>query len=165
MFIPFGDGGADLVRLRFQACEKFSDSLPQAKEKEEASNMAVVLLMPQKPAGATPDAQVQAAKAIIRDWMSRMAEIGYQKRTLRPYVSVLAYGLSQDQEQAVMEFVTNATVAVTPIFTQGEDEESCIESLQTLVDKVVAAKDKLRRTGSLTVTGNGEGGGKCCTIA
>jgi len=167
MFLPVGETANQLARVRFETCEKFSDSLPQAKDRPQAVSTVVALFMPKPPNGSSLE---EAARAATRDWMSRLAEIGFQKPKLRPYVATLTYGLDEEAEKAVMEFVTNSKVALTPIFSAEADDDAYIESLQTLVDKAVAAGDKLRRTGSLLSRGQSsaqQNGGKssCCVVS
>lgn len=170
LFLPVGESTTDLARLRFKACERFSDSLPCAQDRSAAASMIVAFLFWQAAENGTDeDAKVAAAKEVVREWQSRMAEIYFQKQKLRPSIAILAYGLSEGQQDVVSEFVNNAKEPVLKLFSDDCDDEGCMDSMQDMVDKVVANEiDKLKRNNSLAswTGGAGNGRSKCeCMIA
>mmetsp|Transcript_1707 Transcript_1707/g.5129 ORF Transcript_1707/g.5129 Transcript_1707/m.5129 type:complete len:237 (-) Transcript_1707:7-717(-) len=158
-FCPTGTATGELARLRLQPCCHFSDALPLTHDRATALNLVVCFLFWR--AGA--DGGTQATSECIRDFQARVAEIAHAPAHLRPFAALLAFEVSEGQEQQLRDFAGRQHVGVAASFFAEASEEALAEALQSLCESVIR-----HQQGRPTWFGNlegGDGADQRCTCA
>lgn len=162
----------ELARLRFSLCAGFSDSIPMTSDKSVATNTVVVFLFWR--VSDAPDRREDQATLsdTISDWRSRMAEINFKPANLRPFVAVLGFKASQEQQEAVEAFASDQrkTARIVPSFFDDDSEEMFVEAMQNVVEQLIsfqqsASSRRMGSTGSATPGMPGEARKGCCAVS
>lgn len=170
LFCPTANNAKELARLRFVPLEKFTDSLPTTKDTAVAMNTAVVLLFwhveddaKEREPGMTP------TEERISDISSRIAELNHMSPAFRPYSTIYAFAVDDEQEAALKDITKISKHNIELVCFPDDEEETVMDSMQALSDKVMNHRNFLAsqsRTFTANLATDGVKAGKCgCTIA